>query len=352
MKQIHIDASTSYDVMIGAGLLDEAGNIITGLGNVKNAVIVSDDNVYPLYGDKIREQLEKCDVNVQCFVVDHGEQSKSMAVYEKLLEFLCTCHMTRSDILIALGGGVVGDLTGFAAATYQRGIRFVQVPTSLLAAVDSSVGGKTAVNLSGAKNQVGCFYQPSVVICDTDTLSTLPENEYRAGCAEVIKYGMIGNSAFFSELKDKPVKDWYEEVIAVCVSMKRDVVMRDEFDHGDRMLLNFGHTLGHCVEKLSHYEVEHGYGVAMGMAAITKAAEQKGICDSGVYDELLTVLNKYGLPTAIKYNIEDMYQAALADKKNAAGVLRIIVPEKVGKCVIKTIPVEQLKEWMAARGIR
>ncbi len=352
MRQIHIDASTSYDVIIGAGLSDEAGRIITELGNVKNAVIVSDDNVYPLYGDKIKEQLERCDVNVASFVIDHGEQSKSMEVYEKLLEFLCKCHMTRSDILIALGGGVVGDLTGFAAATYQRGIRFVQIPTSLLAAVDSSVGGKTAINLSGAKNQVGCFYQPSVVICDTNTLATLPENEYRAGCAEVIKYGMIGDPDFFMELKDKPVRDWYEDVIAVCVSMKRDVVMRDEFDHGDRMLLNFGHTLGHCVEKLSHYEVEHGYGVAMGMSVITKAAEQMNICGNGTYDELITVLNKYGLPTAIKYNIEDMYQAALADKKNAAGVLRIIVPERVGKCIIKTIPVGQLKEWMAAGGIR
>ena len=351
MKKIHIDASTSYDVLIGAGLLDDAGAIITQLGDVRNAVIVSDDNVYPLYGDRLKQQLEANAVNVNTFVTAHGEQSKSLAVYGELLEFLCKCHMTRSDILIALGGGVVGDLTGFAAATYQRGIRFVQVPTSLLAAVDSSVGGKTAVNLSGAKNQVGCFYQPSVVICDIDTLSTLPENEYRAGCAEVIKYGMIGDAEFFNALKAKQVSEWYEGVIAACVSMKRDVVMRDEFDRGDRMLLNFGHTLGHCVEKLSHYEVEHGYGVAMGMAVITKAAEQMGICESGVYDELVKVLKDYGLPASIEYNVEDMYQAALADKKNAAGVMRIIVPQRIGKCAIKTIPVETLRDWMAAGGI-
>ena len=351
MKTIHVDASVQYDVLIAEGLLKEAGKKIKNLGNVEHAVIVSDDNVFPIYGETIKTQLESENIRAEIFVFAHGEQSKSLTVYGQLMEYLCSCHLTRNDILIALGGGVTGDLTGFAAATYQRGIRFVQIPTTLLAAVDSSVGGKTAVNLSGGKNQAGCFYQPSLVLCDSKTLDTLPEEEFASGSAEVIKYGMIGDSDFLEKLGRKPIREWLPEVIAVCVAMKRDVVMKDEFDKGDRMLLNFGHTLGHGVEKCSNYSVAHGKAVAMGMAVITKAAEELGFCEKGTYDKLVSILEKYQLPVSIPYSLEDMLEAARSDKKNAGSMLRLIVPERAGICKIKSISMEELKEWMKMGGI-
>ena len=353
MKSIHIDASVSYDVVIGEDLLQEAGDRICRLGNAGHTVIVSDDQVYPLYGEQVKNSLEHAGIQVQTFVFPHGEQSKNLVIYEKLLEYLCSCHLTRADLLIALGGGVTGDLTGFAAATYQRGIRCVQIPTTLLAAVDSSVGGKTAVNLKGGKNQVGCFLQPSLVLCDTSTLATLPEEEFRSGSAEVIKYGMIQGSInpgkegeFFDALARNNLRSWLPEVIGICVEMKRDVVMRDEFDTGERMLLNFGHTLGHGVEKCSHYAVPHGMGVAMGMARITESAEQKGFCEKGTAQALIRVLDQYHLPTEIPYDAAEIAAAAMADKKNTGKTLRIIVPEKIGKCRIQTISAEELIEWL------
>lgn len=352
MKIIHIDASVSYDVLIGEGLLKEAGKRIKNLGKVNHVVIVSDDNVYPIYGDTLVSLLEAEGIKTESFIFPHGEQSKSISVYEELLEFLCKMKMTRSDMLVALGGGVTGDLTGFAAATYQRGIRFVQIPTSLLAAVDSSVGGKTAVNLEGGKNQVGCFYQPSLVLCDTETLSTLPEEEFCAGSAEVIKYGMIGDRDFFFALNKKPIKEWLPDVIATCVAMKRDVVMRDEFDNGDRMLLNYGHTFAHGVEKCSGYKTPHGMAVAMGMAVITKAAEELGQCEKGITDILTETLKKYKLPTEIPYTAEEITAVGMVDKKSTGSSLRIIVPEEIGRCVIKTIASEELSGWAHAGGLK
>ena len=304
------------------------------------------DKLWQEQDPQVNESLEKAGIKTGSFVFIHGEGSKSMAVYEEILEFLCDSYMTRNDLLIALGGGVTGDLTGFAAATYQRGIRFVQIPTTLLAAVDSSVGGKTAVNLKAGKNQAGCFYQPSLVICDTGTLDTLPEEEYRNGCAEVIKYAMIGDRQFFDDLSGKHVRKWQEDVIAKCVSMKRDIVMEDEFDTGRRMLLNFGHTLGHGAEKLSGYQIPHGFGVAMGMSTITKAAERNGICIAGTSDELDRVLEQYGLPTEIPFPADKIYEAARSDKKNTGDMIRIIVPEEKGRCVIKTIPAAELRNWI------
>ncbi|MCF0228729.1 MAG: 3-dehydroquinate synthase [Parasporobacterium sp.] len=352
MKTIHVDASVSYDVLIGEGLLSEAGSRVSSLGNIKHAVIVSDDNVFPLYGNILKESMSAEGIAVDEFIFPHGENSKSIEVYQELLEFLCSISMTRSDVLVALGGGVTGDLTGFAAATYQRGIRFIQVPTTLLAAVDSSVGGKTAVNLRGGKNQVGCFYQPSLVLCDIRTLDTLPEEEFRCGCGEVIKYGMIGDAGFFQRLAETDVRTWITDAIAACVAMKRDVVMRDEFDTGDRMLLNFGHTFAHGVEKLSDFKVPHGMAVAMGMAAITQAAEKLGACEPGTSDRLEEVLKKYGLPLEIEYSGADIAAAAKVDKKSTGSTIRLIIPEKIGSCVIRTVPADELMEWTIAGGMK
>ena len=346
MDIIHVNASVEYDVIIGKGLLGQAGNIIKKAADAQQTVIVSDDNVFPLYGKILKNSLETQGMESCEFVFPHGENSKCMSVYEQLLEFMGEHHLTRGDILIALGGGVAGDLGGFAAATYQRGIKYAQIPTTLLAAVDSSVGGKTAVNLKSGKNQAGCFYQPCVVICDISTLNTLPEKEFTNGCAEVIKYGMIMDAAFLRRLEEEDIHCFLSQAIARCVQMKRDVVSRDEFDTGERMLLNFGHTLGHGVEKCSGFKVPHGYAVAIGMAQITGSAEAKGICREGTYDMLVRILEKYHLPVTMDYPAADIVRAASADKKSTGKKLRIIVPEEAGRCVIREIAAEDLGMWI------
>jgi len=348
INTIHVQASRSYDVLSGKGLLEDIGEQILRIGAPKKAMIVSDDNVFPLYGRKTAESLARAGIETGSFVIAHGEGSKCMTVYESLLEHISSQQLTRSDMLVALGGGVTGDLAGFAAATYQRGIRFVQIPTSLLAAVDSSVGGKTAINLEHGKNQVGCFYQPSMVVCDTDVLKTLPEEEFRNGMSEVIKYGMIGDAAFLERLKKVPSGEWIEEVISHCVAMKRDIVARDEYDTGERMLLNFGHTLGHGVESCSGYEIPHGLGVAMGMAVMTRASEKMGICRPGTSEILSEVLQMYHLPEEAPYTPKELADAAMADKKKTGDRLRIVVPEEAGRCVIRSIPAGELVRWAEA----
>lgn len=352
MTEIMISASKEYSVLIERGLLDRAGELMAACLKGCRAVIVSDDNVFPLYGERLETSLEKADIQVRRFVVPHGERSKSLACYGELLGFLSENHFSRADALVALGGGVVGDLTGFAAATYQRGMGFVQVPTTLLAAVDSSVGGKTAVNLPTGKNQVGAFYQPSLVICDPDTLKTLPEAEYKCGCAEVIKYGVLGSERFFNELRERPVSEQLAHVIKTCVEMKRDVVIEDEFDHGRRQLLNLGHTAGHAVEACSGFTVLHGQAVAIGMAVITGAAVKKGLCSPETLEKLLDILDYYGLPVTADYPLEDMARAVLADKKLAGATINLVVPERIGRSCVMPVPVSEIKDWLRLGGVK
>ena len=350
MKTIRIDASRSYDVVIGPGLLAEAGRRIAALTGRVRAMVVSDSRVFPLYGERLLDSLRAAGLEPARFVFPQGEQEKNLATYARLLEELCRLRFTRSDLIVALGGGVVGDLAGFAAATYQRGVPFVQLPTTLLAAVDASVGGKTAVDLAGGKNQAGAFYQPGLVLCDTDCLATLTEEEYRCGCAEIIKYAMIGSPLLFDELAQTPVRERYEDVIAACVAMKRDFVQADEFDTGDRMLLNFGHSFGHAAEKCSGYTLPHGLAVAMGMAAMTRSAAKAGICPAETADALLGLLRAYGLPTELPYPAEALAVAARADKKAAGENLRIVVPEAVGRCRIEVIPAGDILGWLKRGG--
>lgn len=352
METVKVNASKRYDIQIGSGLLSQAGEKIASLFSCKTAVIVSDDNVFPLYGKQLADGLAAVGIRAVPYIIKHGEASKCLATYGDLLNTMCIEHISRSDVAIALGGGVVGDLTGFAAATYQRGIGFVQIPTSLLAAVDSSVGGKTGVNLENGKNQVGSFYQPSLVLCDTDTLKTLPAVEYRNGCAEVIKYAMIGSDKLFADIAEHPICTQYESVISRCVSMKRDYVEEDEFDLGSRMMLNFGHTFGHAVETCSGYTIPHGQAVAMGMMAVTRAACARGECDASVEEALLAVLKAYGLPTEIPFEAEALSAAAMTDKKSSGDHLRLVVPKGVGNCYLKKMHKNELLEWLKAGGVR
>ena len=351
MRRVHITASREYDVLVERGLLDRCGERIKAVTRAKKAVVVAGDIVYPLYGQRVERSLAEAGLEVLHYVLPHGEQAKTLENYGKLLEFLSRSHITRTDVLVALGGGVTGDLTGFAAATYQRGMDFVQVPTTLLAAVDSSVGGKTAVDLPTGKNQVGCFYQLALVLCDPEVLATLPEEELRCGCAEVIKYGVLGSRTFFDELKATPIKEQLEHVICTCVEMKRDIVSQDEFDRGLRQLLNLGHSFGHAVEACSHFGVLHGQAVAIGMAAITRAAVAKGYCSEETLREVLAIMEQYHLPTSTDFPLEAMAEAALTDKKLTGGTMHLVVPEAIGRCAIVRVPVEEIKDWMKAGGI-
>ena len=304
------------------------------------------------YISLLRKALEKAGYRVHSFVFPAGEGSKNLSTYADVLHFLGEHRFSRSDVVVALGGGVVGDLAGFAAATYQRGMGFAQIPTTLLAAVDSSVGGKTAVDLPTGKNQAGSFYQPCIVICDPNTLETLPEEQYRCGCAEIIKYSMLGNAAFFEELYKTPVREQYEHVIEVCVQMKRDIVGADEYDLGRRRTLNLGHTFGHAVEQCSDFSLLHGEAVAIGMATVTRAAVKRGICGEETLARLLDILHRYGLPTETGYELDKLYEAELVDKKISGGKMHLIVPEKIGQVRMETIPVEALRDWMQDGGIR
>ena len=351
MRTVHVSASREYEVLVERGLLSRCGELVKAATKAKKAVVIAGDIVYPLYGARVEQSLKAAGFDVLHYVLPHGEQAKTLENYGKLLEFLSRNHITRTDVLVALGGGVTGDLTGFAAATYQRGMDFVQIPTTLLAAVDSSVGGKTAVNLPTGKNQVGCFYQPALVLCDPDVLSTLPEEEFRCGCAEVIKYGVLGSRTFFEELKATPIEAQLEYVICTCVEMKRDIVNQDEFDRGLRQLLNLGHSFGHAVEACSHFGVLHGHAVAIGIAAITRAAVAKGYCSEETLQEVLDILDQYHLPTSTGFGLEEMAEAALTDKKLTGGAMHLVVPEEIGRCAILSVPTEEIKDWMKAGGI-
>ena len=348
---ISVAASVPYDVIISAGLLNEAGARIASLSGAQSVLLVSDDRVGPLYADRVASSLEAAGLRVIRFIFPHGEKNKTVATWKDLLECCCETRLTRSDLMVALGGGVVGDLTGFAAAVWQRGIRYVQIPTSLLAMVDSSVGGKTAVDLDRGKNMIGSFHQPSLVLCDPEVLRTLPEEEYRCGCAEIIKYGIIGDADFFHRLVEKPVRDQLEWVIASCVEMKRRFVLEDEFDTGMRMLLNFGHTFGHAAEACSRFSILHGQGVAIGMAVMARAACVRGFLSPEDRDAILSVIRLYGLPTEASWPAEEMARAAASDKKSSGASLRLIVPERIGKCRILPVPAADLAAWLRDGGV-
>lgn len=342
MKTVTVNASKQYDIKIGAGLLNTIGDEAAALGKAEKVCIVSDSNVWPLYGATVAMSLRKAGLNALCYVFQAGEESKNGTIYLELMNFLASNRLTRSDLMIALGGGVVGDLAGFAAATYLRGIRFIQVPTTLLAAVDSSVGGKTAIDLPAGKNLCGAFCQPSLVLCDTDTLSTLPESVFLDGCAEVIKYGVLYDEAFFRYLEQTGPAFDRETVIARCVELKRDVVMEDEFDTGARMKLNLGHTIGHGIEARSDFSLSHGKSVAIGMAIVSRASH----CTDA--DRIVGCLQKFSLPTTAHYPAEEIYSYTLSDKKRSGGTINLIIPRTIGYCEIVPTPVEAILSFIQA----
>lgn len=347
MRELYVNlGKESYSLYIENGLLDRVLPYISSVFKGKKIMIVSDDNVFPLYGNKIKEQLQE---KYECYehVMAHGEQSKNMDMVKEVYTSLIEANLTRTDLVIALGGGVVGDLSGFVAATYLRGIPFIQIPTTLLAQVDSSVGGKVAVDLPQGKNLVGNFYHPKCVLIDPSVLSTLTDRFFRDGMGEVIKYGCIQSASLFYKLKAIETKEalfeQLEEIIYECVDCKREVVEEDERDTGRRMILNFGHTLAHAVEQYYGYGREsHGEAVAIGMYQIMKLAEDKGIIEevcgsdasTGMAEEIKQILIKYQLPYDCDVDRSLLLQAIGKDKKNLSGSLNVILLSHIGEALI------------------
>ena len=348
MKTINVNASRSYDVIIGRGIIDTLGDRVKTLTKASKVCIVSDSNVFPLYGKTVSDSFAHAGLHSVHFVFPAGETSKNGSTYLSLLNFLAENKISRSDCIVALGGGVVGDLAGFAAATYLRGIPFVQIPTSLLAMVDSSVGGKTAIDLPAGKNLCGAFYQPLLVLCDIDALNTLPEDVFRDGCAEVIKYGVLFDADLFAHLMDRGPGFDREAVISRCVELKRDVVAQDEFDTGVRMKLNLGHTIGHGIEAGSDYTVTHGKAVAAGMAIVGRSAVKSGGCDSATATQIEEILHLFGLPIRTDLSAQQLFDAALSDKKRSGGTVNLILPRKIGQCDIVPTPIEKLRFFIEA----
>lgn len=348
MKTIQVHASRSYPVFVGEQLLPQIGRYISESTHPHKAAIISDSNVWPLYGQTVLESIAAQGIETVSFVFSAGEGSKNISTYTDILNFLSENQLTRSDIIVALGGGVVGDITGFASATYLRGIPYIQVPTSLLAMVDSSVGGKTAIDLPAGKNLVGAFYQPALVLCDIDVLSSLPQCVFRDGCAEIIKYGVLYDEALFAHLASNGLAFDRETVIARCVELKRDVVAQDEFDTGARQKLNLGHTFGHAVEALSQYSVTHGSAVAIGMAIMARAAFVNEFCTEDTAIRIQSTLSEFGLPTHTKYTSAEITSIALSDKKRSGDTVNLIVPTAIGSCIIHKIPVLQLESFIEA----
>ena len=344
MKIRRIETGHPYDVLMGPGLLEELGSRVAAVVKGRTAMVVSDDTVYGIYGKKTENSLKKGGFSVKNFVFPHGEQSKNPQNFLTLVNALAENRLTRTDVIIALGGGVTGDLSGFAAACYLRGIPCVQVPTSLLAMVDSSVGGKTAIDLPAGKNLCGAFHQPTLVVCDTDLLKTLPSATLTDGMAEVIKYAVLGQEGLFDLLKNG-IADW-EQVIFDCVCAKARLVEEDEFDNGSRQFLNLGHTLGHAIEANSEFRLSHGRAVSIGMAMVANAACKKGMLSPENRDEIVCLLKKYELPTETDQKAEDICNTALGDKKRRGDTITLVVPTSKTSCILHPIPVEELVDWM------
>lgn len=347
MKIVKVEASKKYDVVIGHGLLKQAGERIRAqLPHAVKAAIISDDNVAPLYMDIVKAGLESAGFETLSFVFPHGEPSKNGSTYLEILSFLARGQLSRSDVIIALGGGVVGDISGFAAATFLRGLSYVQLPTSLLAMVDSSVGGKTAIDLKEGKNLAGAFCQPELVLCDLDTLATLSQEFFIDGSAEVIKYGVLEDEKLFGHLRENGLDFDKEYVIGRCVEIKRDYVMADEFDTGLRRKLNLGHTVGHAVEKCSAYTVSHGRAVSIGLAIMARACANRGICSEECRDDIIAGLKALSLPTDTEYSSSRLLEPMLSDKKRTGATVSLIVPNTVGDCGILPVPIEELENFV------
>ncbi len=344
MERITVNTAPPYEVLVENGLLDRAGELSAAIARGKRVMIAADENVAPLYLERVRASFKKTGFRTAEFVFPAGEDAKRLATVEKLLEAADAAGLTRTDLFAALGGGVTGDLTGLAAALYLRGADFVQLPTTLLAMADASVGGKTAVNLTSGKNLCGAFHQPVLVLCDPETLKTLKPEVYAEGMAEVIKHGALGGEKMLEVIRSSRDP---EKLIAANIRVKSGIVSRDEKESGLRQLLNLGHTFGHAVEKLNGFRIYHGEGVSVGMMIAAAAAEHAGLCDAGTGRELRELLVQYGLPVTTSFTAAEIAAAAMNDKKRKGDRLTVVLPVSRGKCTLHTLPAAELESFIA-----
>lgn len=354
MKIININVSSSYyDIVIQKGQFNSFGAEIRKVYSKTIIAVITDSNLYDLYGRRLKDALEKDNFIPHFIVVNPGENSKSLSTLEYVFSKLTSYNITRSDLIIAFGGGVVGDLAGFAAATYLRGISYIQIPTSLLAQIDSSIGGKVAVNLKEGKNLVGSFYHPLRVLIDPDFLLSLPEKYLKDGLGEVIKYACIKDNMLYNTLMDidsnTKLLNHIEQIIYTCCNIKKQLVESDEKDNGLRLLLNFGHTIGHAIEKYMNYEISHGEAVCLGMLYITKNSENLNYTETGTYDSIKIILKHFnieyehfGLDT---FNLEVLKNYIYTDKKNLSGEINLILLKKIGEAFIHKVPFEEIEKY-------
>jgi 3-dehydroquinate synthase len=335
-----------YDILIERGLLASAGDRVRAvLPRAKKLALISDSTVAPLYGARVADSFTDAGFEVRLLTVPAGESSKCASQLARLWEDMMSFGLTRTDGVVALGGGVVGDLAGFAAATVLRGVAFIQIPTTLLAQVDSSVGGKVAIDLQAGKNLAGAFYQPKLVLMDPDVLDTLPDETFSDGMAEVVKYGCIWDASFFDFLATHPsraqITEHIEHVLYTCCDIKRQVVESDELDTGLRMILNFGHTIGHAFELAGHYEAwTHGQAVAAGMNWAARLGQSMGVTPAGTADAIVSLTGAFGLPADIPCPWPVMAEAVGLDKKRAGDSITLIFLSELGK----TAPTQMKKD--------
>jgi len=373
MRTVHVSlGAKSYDIEIERGLLEHVGERLKKILTPRLAVIVTDSNVAPLYAERLERSLAAAGFRSARLTFAAGEESKNIKELAHLYDGMAAAGVTRSDLLIALGGGVAGDMGGLAAATFLRGIKFVQIPTTLLAQVDSSVGGKVAIDLVGGKNLVGAFYQPSAVYIDPELLATLPVRYLHDGLAEVIKYGCIRDAKLFAFLEhcaseqvggecaakftrageskncaDKALLAGVDEIVETCCNIKARIVEHDEFDTGERMVLNFGHTLGHAVEKYFHYRTySHGEGVSIGMNLLTARTEKMGLTEPGSAERLRKLCVRFDLPLSAPMRAEDLVAAAALDKKKKGESISLIVMKRIGNAAARRISFAELPEYI------
>lgn len=345
MISLTIETRPTYPVIIGNGLLATIGKAAAEVHPPCHVHLVTDNNVGPRYATTVTESFLSAGYTVQCTTLPAGEESKSTDVFIELLEAWAQQELHRTDLAVALGGGVIGDLTGFAAAVYQRGMAFIQIPTTFLAAIDSSVGGKTAVNLQSGKNLIGSFHQPRAVYCDLNTMHSLPDTAFLEGIAEAIKYGILVDPLLFKRLATeevKPTSHDLDHIIATCIKHKAYFVHADTFDRGLRQKLNLGHTVAHAIEYLSGFKTTHGHAVAIGLALMSRAAERSGFAEAGTATAVESVLLQYGLPITTAYEVNDLVNACRRDKKASGDGVTVVLPQKIGATALKNISFEEL----------
>lgn len=328
----------------------EIGKRIIAIQGKSRVLVVSDRNVALLYLAHCMESLEEAGISASSFVLPAGESAKTAEHYLAILNEAAALPLTRSDGIVALGGGMVGDIAGFAAATFLRGIHFYQIPTTLLSAVDASVGGKTAINLPAGKNLVGAFHLPSLVLQDPALLRSLPDDEFQNGMAEVIKYGILADKELFASLETFRRSD--EEIaciIARCVALKTSYTQEDLCDQGVRQLLNFGHTVGHALETLSDHTIRHGSAVAMGMRCMTEIAVARGWCASEDGQRIGQLLDRFGFARTLPYSTDAIAAAIRCDKKRRGDRIRLVIPKEIGRCALHEIALQELPQLLAER---